>query len=417
MEYNFLCYNFYTLFISYIYSKELRNKGMKCNLILFQYEIQFNNINEGVWDKVIHVDDYNYKAPLRTRIISSIRKSSHINTRRYYGNFGAQALKSVIKNKNDVLVVFKDNDAIFASVIEKFKSITKNNGKIVLIEEGLALYTASKSRKGIYGNKLILKVVRNLIGISIFGTGQLEQGYHPEIDILLAKETDHLDNIQKNNRIIIPQSKGVFSKKNVNSFINSMFTYSDVINKVNTLSKYDYLFIGQPLATDRVCSPAEELDFLRKIFFTLPSSDLILIKPHPREDPQKYHDISKLSSNITILDGLLSELPVEVIYGLLNSNPIVLTAYSSAYKNIQQNHKKVATYLLFKLLNKPGLNLKLSKLSESFDTIIIEKETELASINCVSLNIEEDQEIINEDKLPEIEMLISATGINEEMTI
>lgn len=407
MEYNFLCYNYYTLFVSYIYSKELRIKGFKCNLIIFQFEIEFNGINESNWDKVIYVNAYEYRIPLRTKLISSIRKSNHDVNRRYYGIFGAKALTKVVKNRKDVLVVFKDNDAIFASVIEKFKSLTKNQGKVVLIEEGLALYTASKPRKYIFSNKFILKRIRSILGISIFGIGQLKQGYHPEVDILLAKEIDYLDSIQKYNRIIIPQSKCIFSNKNNVSFVDSVFKYINISNKVKILSKCEYLFIGQPLAIDSVCSCTEEINFLRKVFSILPSGTNILIKPHPRENTSKYKEINREFNNISILDGVLAELPAEVIYGLMENNPIVLTAYSSAYKNIQQNYQMSKIYLLYKLLNKSNLNSQLTKATS--DATIIESLSDLASIINDTVSVKRNQEIIKENKLTEICMLIKAT--------
>jgi len=358
MKFYFLCYNYYTYYVSSLYARYLRKKGHKCLLFLYEYEVSFVDINEGLWDEVIYIRHGKYKVPRRAKFLSFIRGGTHGYSRRYFGTYGVQELKKYIKEtEKNILVVYKDNDVIFASAIEKFKLLTNYKGKVVLIEEGLALYVKSLEMSFIYRNKFLLQGLHFLLGLSFFGTGRLKQGYHPELDVIIAKEKEKLDAIQQ-KKVGIPQTKDLFTNQYIEMFLKEAINITDLSSE--NLLKFDYLYIGQPLAADNVCSYEEEILFLESIFSKIPKEKQIAIKPHPRDDIEKYCRMKNKFDNLVILEDTLLKLPVEIVYGMISGNPIVLTPYSSAYKTIHENYSSSNTYLLYKLLGKEDLNNKLS---------------------------------------------------------
>lgn len=405
MEFNFACYNYYTLYISYVYAKILKRSNIKCNLFLYEFDIRFDGINTSFWDNVVIVNQQSCSVPFRTRLISSLRKSNHKHTRRYYGIFGIQALKKTINNNESVLIVFKDNDAIFATLIEGFKIITKNKGKVVLIEEGLGLYTKNSQFNRIYLNRKMLKVVYKIIGMSFFGAGRLKQGYHPDVDILLAKEPENLDAIQKENHLVIEQSRRMFTASNIQTFTHN-FRDDSLRELSNNFWDAQYFYIGQPLVIDGVCSISEETEFLSRVFSTIPNDKFIIIKPHPREESKKYEAISRSRDNILVLSGALKELPVEIIYGFVKSTPVILTPYSSAYKTIKEVNQSSEVYLLYKLLNKPKLNQKLSNIDKYKDAKVLNSFEEIIQFSEKESVSSKHNVCISSEIFPEVEKLL-----------
>jgi hypothetical protein len=408
MYFHFLCYNYYTFYVSYLYAKNLKKKGYKCLLYLYEYEISFSDINEEFWDEIIYIQPNNYKVPIRTKLISNIKASSHGNIRRYYGYFGVQELKRSVNvtNKN-ILIVYKDNDAIFASAIEGFKLITKNHGEVVLIEEGMALYVKGKKRGPLYGNRILLQILRLIFGISFYGKGGLKQGYHPEINILIAKDIENLDHTQLENKLIIPQSKSLFTQQNIDLFIKEALKNDFNSSNVAQL-EFDYFYVGQPLSNDNICSIKDEILLLEKIFSNIPTHKNVVIKPHPRDDLKKYIGIKEKFKNVTVLEGKIAHLPAEIVFGMLSGRPIVLTPFSSAYKTIFENYITSNIYLLFKLLRNEMLDGMICDNIDINDRIMIPNDDEeykkLIQVGAVSNNV---ATVTIKEIEEEIEMLVN----------
>lgn len=202
------------------------------------------------------------------------------------------------------IYVFNDVDPIVQWILKFIESQKK-----IVIEEGIGLYRDTVKRREhffrYFGKPLFGMHFENLKRI----------GESTLITEIQCKHAEKLSTIQSN--------KNVVGLKDI--------SYKDLAKRLNidqTTAKY--WFIGQPLVEDGVITQEKYIEFITNLISIIKESgEECVIKPHPRENIQKYKAIKEM--NCAILNDITT--PIEI---LINTEvePNVFTIYSSAILTI-----------------------------------------------------------------------------------
>lgn len=326
MKYVFVCGNIYHLYLSNVYRNYLLSlKDCRVDLILSNDK--FDNVAElnSGWSNVYPVNKKVTKGKLDSIYILSQMKKTR------------KKLKSIYKNNENICtIVFIDHTPVNRTIIKFMKELNTNN-KVLLVEEGLGLYTDKDSTSK---KSLIKGYVYKLFGID--GPSNMIQGENPRVDAIIAKNIQLISKTKKEGKKLIQQSEGIFSQKYIEDFSKVYFGNRNTTLKANL--QYDFIYIGQNLGIEN------ESIAIKNILKLIPSNKSILIKPHPREDVNKYQDILRNLKNCRLIDNCFMQFPVELITQLLSIN-CVLTPYSSAGLNLKQINNKLSIIYLFKIFN------------------------------------------------------------------
>ena len=222
-----------------------------------------------------------------------------------------------------------------------------HHGEVVIIEEGIGLYRTMHKRHevflGLLGQFCFGKWFENIHRIG-------ESSFITQINCSMPC---YLSNIQKTKKINIQQPIDY-------TLLAQQYDIAEVPNV--------YWFVGQPLVEDGVLSEKEYIKIIEDVasFCHLKGMSIIL-KPHPRENLEKY-------SHISININHSKDVPIELLVD--SSNPIlVFTMYSSAVLTLSER-SNVKAFLLYKIYM-PNMDLpnelfqrKGVHIINSFDEII-----------------------------------------------
>lgn len=246
----------------------------------------------------------------------------------YYYTNDLKKLPSFRKNINLLMKEIKNyhfNDVYIYNdvdpIIQRIVAQTKWNGKVILTEEGIGLY-----RDTIKRHKVLFKA---------FGKFAFGRTY---------EEIDRIGESAFVNKIICstPEKLSECQKMREIHLLERM-DYQKLA-KILGVSQYSgrNWFIGQPLVEDGVMTKKEYLSIVQKLldYNKYSNEHQIIVKPHPREELDKYSEIG-----IEIIRS--SEIPVEL---LIDSKEAisVLTFYSSSILSLA-TMKNIKTYALYKM--------------------------------------------------------------------
>lgn len=216
------------------------------------------------------------------------------------------------------IILFNDIDPVAQWIIKRVKC----SGDIIIIEEGIGVYRNTKKRH----EKMFKIAGKIFFGRSFENVRRI--GESSAVSKIICSEPEKLSLNQSKKKIEVLEE----------------LDYSAISKelRINRISGYSW-FIGQPLVEDGIVSEQKYLSYIKIIKeVEKKKGKKLILKPHPRENLQKYNNIHmKLVSD--------SDVPVELLID--NSSDVnVFTIYSSAILNISKM-KNVKSYVLYKIFD------------------------------------------------------------------
>lgn len=299
------------------------------------------------------------------RTKSSIRE--YFNNR----NILSDAKQLVNEIKPSGLVVFKDNGHLSYTCIEEAYKI---GCKVVMIEEGLSLYIGSEQKvTGLY--RLIKQTVKTILGMP--NPRLYLAGENPKIGLLAAKLPEALQTAKTTGKEVVKLPRLHISDKISEEFIQ--LTMNQSIER--RCDKKTVLYIGAPLSEQKVMNETDEKVVLMELFKRLSNENYrIIVKPHPRDNPEKYLQIPYIEEKL-VLD---KAIPVEV-FPLVFDIDFIITPFSSSASNISMGFGIDGAYI-YKLFSYDLTNVRTyfnNQKSNQYD-----KMTIISSIDSIIAQIE-----------------------------
>lgn len=361
----------YQLMISIYYAIKLSHIH-KCEKILIwhdyaNYKINFSDINP-FFERVFIVPYYDDVNKLKKQFLK----------RRYTGQgFKNSKIGQYVKScKNDtILICFSDMHELTNKLIHE---LAQKNNKILLIEEGIGIYSTDYSKLPIR-----TKIINKILGIST----EKAIGINKNISAVILNHPEWLENSKFIGTTLLQQNS-VFED---NNFISELSFITKKIESFKKSRKKIILWLGDPIE-DIGGTKTEEIDLIIELSKNLGENYMILIKPHPREDQNKYQNIENTHIRLIKLGGL-SWVPIEIIASYLNFQTVI-TSVSSAAFNIYKIMDCIQVIYVYNILHdlnfdRTMLQPILSKkniycpatIKQLLDLIKIEKKFENQKIN------------------------------------
>lgn len=227
-----------------------------------------------------------------------------------FRKFMKQLEKNILEKNIIDIVIFNDVDPETQWIINNIK----RTGKVILIEEGIGLYRDIKKR-----HEFVFKI----FGKILFG--------HKFENIKRIGESKSVEQIICRNPSLLSSKQHM---KEVGKL--DIIDFESLKNKLSNLKEVEenIWFIGQPLVEDGILKEKEYLEIVNKIKDKNPN---LIIKPHPRENINKYNSIfgAKLVED--------NNIPIELMVNTKKNN-VFLTIYSSAIISVSSYGKAMALF-------------------------------------------------------------------------
>lgn len=224
------------------------------------------------------------------------------------------------KYNRDILMVSADYNGTMGNVINIYHK-KRTSKKIILFEEGMALYSDKK------------RTWKEVIDYNLGKTVDMQPviGASNKIDTIFAQHPAQLPDWKRKNKKIVKQSD-VFADTGIWSDILNKDTYFNKLSS-DLQGKKVLLYLGQPIHEfSKQFRPKQEMDLLYRVSDKMPQDYVMLIKAHPRDPVSKY---SKLQDreNCIVFDRRVGWYPIECLLSLFETK-MVMTFSSSAALNI-----------------------------------------------------------------------------------
>lgn len=259
--------------------------------------------------------------------------------------------KAVYKGKKTLLLAFNDKNKLVSRLFSEIKSNNSGN-KITLIEEGTDTYseTLDIKKKGLY-------YLKHSISKLLFGIGRTSEviGVNPLIDYSIVKNVERYKSLKKSNRQFVLQ-------QDPNILLSAVDFIKHYEKSSSVKLECDVMYIGQPFYKSGKYFALEN-ECIEKILEVIAYDYRILIKPHPRDDKDKYKKILKRINNISIIDESIAAFPIETLVGITSSK-IVLTIQSSAAITLANMFPNMTVVVLRRISEARKLLAELDKLGE-----------------------------------------------------
>lgn len=320
----FIALTTYQLFVADVYSEYIR-KNYNYDVKIITVGLADSEYNPGSGCSIFRVPDLNDT------------KIHRIWQRLYWaGRFFklSKLYKTISFSGENIYFVFNDNEPITNNLICRAKENKEN--KVVIIEEGIGIYSYSEERKLLSHEKL------RLMFTTILGSPMQYKalGDNVLIDFAVVGNVDLYQSLAKSKKQVVIQQSKVGLYKAAPGFI-SRYVASDV-----TEQKADILYLGQPFDEyGRLLD--EEQECLEKLFESVAGNREILIKPHPRDSKEKYLHFEKKYNNVRIIEGKIAELPAECLISGWGVK-MVISFNSSAGVNIANSFRDIKAIFLYK---------------------------------------------------------------------
>ena len=261
------------------------------------------------------------------------------------------AFKRVVKkwrNERFTLVVFKDNEAQEATLIDLAYSF---GGEIWEIEEGVGIYTLDKRK---VTHKNIKKIVYPFFQISRYAITDNPQGLHPCVSRIISANPNLLKEKYINSSKILEKQIEIFTDDFSRKFVLTIMP-----EKRNDV--YEYVFLTTPME-DLLYGETEKqlyIEFLKRFFSTVEKYGRVLVKPHPRDgfDYQSFE-----TSRVKVCEKKEQMIPFECLLGFYKGADIV-SLLSSANASVKRGSKSIFVYPLLGI-ERIGADIRQSLLEE-----------------------------------------------------
>lgn len=341
MKYIVITYNYLTLSKALIYAKEVW--GNENTQVLFLPTVS-DSIDSETLKKfnVLRVELHYPKVFLNS--FKAICESK----------FEAREVLSIIKDiakkhdsKDLTFVVFKDQQIRECLVINTLKSKYKKS-KIVLMEEGLALY-ANAMKRSFSIKRMMFSVIKFLFGVPKYFLEYHPMGFNPVIDKIICSNPEVLMHRGFSKGAEIEVEYNVFDDEQCKYLLYNLF-------KINLCEKkFNFVFLTQPVSLRSKSDDEKYEKFLKNLISTLKKNGSVLIKKHPRD---KWNYDSLKDQNVQICDNRVNQIPFECIWGGYGK-PQMFTLFSSAVCIPTSKKRSVFLYnLLPDLIGNGRLNEK-----------------------------------------------------------
>lgn len=212
------------------------------------------------------------------------------------------------------LIYFNDAEP----VVQFLLNVVGKNKRCVMLEEGVGLYNPLHHKK---------KFVKILFGRLMFGCWYRcidRIGEYNKTTHIVCRKPKQLNAIQNAKTVI------AYDYKCVQDFT--------LTNRIGIEEKV--IFIGQPLVEDGICSKEEYDKCIRQVVSMAYEREIsLLIKPHPRENKEKYAQYMQ-AGKISVFED--RSLPAELMIQNRGEKRCIITVSSSSILNtIDPNTKGV----------------------------------------------------------------------------
>ncbi len=286
-------------------------------------------------------------------IIPYFLKGSHIARQltkaKHAGRFFKLSSEYKVLSSNDceIFVLFSDQEPCCHKQMTFINS--KRDIKNILVEEGVATYTQAETKY----NKLLLLVYK-VLGIEAIS----RIGMNSRFDTVIVRHPKALENNRYQCKRIIKQNFFACDS----GFVDSIPFTKDFNIPHNY--KQNILILGQPISEIKGIENYEYLSLLKSLVLEYGDKYNIIVKPHPREDPNYYKTITGL----TIMEP--KWIPVELAISKLDFN-FILSIFSSAAFNAYEIKPKIKNIYLYKLFPHLEIDDSLFKKYEILDNTFI----------------------------------------------
>lgn len=250
------------------------------------------------------------------------------------------------KDENVTLVVYRDNQFIECSMIDRFHKKFRF-GQIILMEEGAGLYLNDFLIEyhmdcDNFLRKILRKTKYKFYGLTSSSTPGKPFGYNPFINRVVGSKVEGLRERYKGTGVIVEQQIDVFTPEFSRTFVENVIDHEIVP------VEYDYVFLTQPVIELIGGTEKEIIDiyesFLLWFFGHIGKGKRLIIKPHPRDD----YDYSKYTNEkVALCDKEMNKLPYECLSAFWKY-PREVTFCSSACINSKSNQTGIYMYKLLK---------------------------------------------------------------------
>lgn len=227
-------------------------------------------------------------------------------------NTSWKKLRRLLKDTDEdfTLVVFRDNEAPEATLIEKAARHFPKRFHLWIMEEGVGLYRTDRNPvRSVWVKKLLYR----MLGISTYALKNVSQGEHPRIEKVICQHPDWATEKFRDKQI--QQQLDVFVPE-----FNLRFAEYVLGALSREEGGYDYVFLTTPIA--QCVNFTEEYakryaQFLDEMVSYATAGGKLLIKCHPRDtyDYSKYQNMP----NVKVCSALENQVPFECLhayYGL-----------------------------------------------------------------------------------------------------
>ncbi len=219
--------------------------------------------------------------------------------------------------EREILLTDVDNNGLVQNIF-RIMAGKRNPHKMVLFEEGLALYNEDK--------RTVKEIVEYNLGkkrvyLPILGQSR-------RIDTIIAQWPENVPKWKRKNRTVVLQSD-VFSDGRL---LSDMVLQDKNLRKMKDAleGKKILLYLGSPCSElDQSFRMKKEIALLEDIISVLPEDYLILIKGHPRESKNKYKRFEGYSKCV-VFSINTTWYPIEFLLPLFQIKVAVTCASSSA---------------------------------------------------------------------------------------
>ena len=211
------------------------------------------------------------------------------------------------------------------------------NAKIVLMEEGLALYAnANVSKKSFSIKKMMYSVVKFLFGVPKYYLEYHPMGFNSAVDKIICSDPETLIHRGFSKNAELETIYNVFEEKHCKYLLDSLF-------KIDLGEKnFDFVFLTLPIYSRSKLEEEKYENFLKELISILKKKGSVFIKKHPRDE--RNYDSFK-DRNVEISENNIKHIPFECIWGAYGK-PQILTLFSSAACISSSKKKSIFLYNL-----------------------------------------------------------------------
>ncbi len=367
MKVCFLCYNYLTLAKAIYYIKNVYFSD-ECSIVYRESisrfpEIEGNDLNVTIikWKSTCHSTEKRWIFRKLEDLFTTIRLN--LFSRRVI----TAVIDNIIAEKKNLIVVFKDSDPSEATLLDIIEKRYRSCCEVLMIEEGLAVYTEEISTAFTY--KYGIRILNKLMGISNYGLQKRPHGLHPAINTVACTAPERLRLLRPDMKAAIVKQQNIFTSEFSQYFCDLILN-----EQASILTRYNnchIVFLTQPLIGFYGLTQEVYLKAVSDILLVLSETSPVLIKPHPR-DSVDYSNF--LSKRVILCDSNISILPFEALFVMLGK-PLLVTFSSTAAICAGRNRPSIFAYKI--LHNLPMENSINVICNERTDIISVQNVDEL----------------------------------------